>query len=165
LDKGATFIVSLPVAALQDKNRKLASPDDGQHAPDLPNLQGIKVLAVDDDHDSLEIVKRILSGRNAEVQIASSADEAMEVFAAFTPDVILSDVGMPGKDGYDLIRMIRKHPKGSKTPAAALTALARAEDRMRALTAGFQTHIAKPVSSAEIVATVLSLASMRERVG
>jgi CheY-like chemotaxis protein len=129
----------------------------------LPSLKGIKVLTVDDDKDSLELLKRILSRSNAEVQTASSVDEAMDKFTTFNPDVVLSDIGMPGRDGYDLIHFIRQHPAGATTPAAALTALARSEDRTRALTAGFQSHVAKPVAAAEIVAMVFSLASMRVR--
>jgi len=160
LNLGTTFTLSLPVAALQGDNRP---PQDSQNSTisiQLPDLDGIKVLVVDDDHDSLEIVKRILAGRNAEVQTAGSVDEALAAFGSFGPNVLLSDIGMPGKDGYDLIRLIRKDPAGARTPAAALTAMARSEDRTRALTAGFQSHVAKPVSAAEIVATVHSLASM-----
>jgi CheY-like chemotaxis protein len=88
-------------------------------------------------------------------------EQAIEKFAEFQPDVLLSDIGMPDRDGYDLIRLIRQHPGGAKTPAAALTALARSEDRTRALTAGFQAHVAKPVAASEIVAMVHSLASMK----
>jgi PAS domain S-box-containing protein len=165
LNLGATFTLSLPVAALQGDQRSPQSQDPNEHSPALalPDLQGIRILAVDDDKDSLELVKRILSRCNAEVQTASSVDEAIGKFATFNPDVVLSDIGMPDKDGYELIRLIRQHPAGATTPAAALTALARSEDRTRALTAGFQSHVAKPVAAAELVAMVHSLASMRQR--
>jgi PAS domain S-box-containing protein len=160
---GATFTLSLPVAALQGEPPHLQTPKESHPSLVLPDLQGIKVLVVDDDKDSLELLKRILSGRNAEVRTAASVDKAMEQFVKFTPDVILSDIGMPGKDGYDLIRSIREHPSGAATPAAALTALVRSEDRARVLAAGFQSHVAKPVAAAEIVAMVRSLASMHRR--
>ena len=163
LNLGSTFTLSLPVAAMQGEHRPSHGPREMPSSFVLPDLRGIKVLAVDDDKDSLDIVKRILRNRNAEVETASSVDEAMDKFVRFNPDVVLSDIGMPGKDGYDLIRLIRQHPAGATTPAAALTALARSDDRTRALTAGFQSHVAKPVAAAEIVAMVHSLASMRSR--
>jgi PAS domain S-box-containing protein len=165
INLGTTFTLSLPVAALQGDHRQSGTSNENPPTPTLPDLQGIKVLAVDDDKDSLEVLKRILSRRNAEVQTASSTYEAMEKFVSFLPDVVLSDIGMPGRDGYDLIRLIRQHPAGANTPAAALTALARSEDRTRALTAGFQSHVAKPVAAAEIVAMVRSLADVHPREG
>jgi signal transduction histidine kinase/CheY-like chemotaxis protein len=167
LNQGTTFTLSLPVAALQGDHRPPGASSEASARSRLPDLQGIKVLVVDDDRDSLDIVKRILCNRHAEVQTAASVDEALAAFGRFVPDVVLSDIGMPGKDGYELIRLIRQDPLGARTPAAALTAMARSEDRTRALTAGFQSHAAKPVSAAEIVATVHSLAgmnSMRPRV-
>ncbi len=159
---GATFTVALPVAALHTEPAPPLPMPEEPPVPAwvLPDLQGIKVLAVDDDRDSLELVKRILTGRNAEVEIATTVDDALARFARFGPDVILSDIGMPGSDGYELIRRIREDGAGAATPAAALTALARSEDRTRALTAGFQTHVSKPVAAAELVAVVRSLARM-----
>ena len=157
---GATFTLSLPVAALQGGLRSPTNPIESHSVILLPDLEGIKVLAVDDDKDSLDLIRRVLKGRNAEVLTASSVREGMEKFAGFRPDVVLSDIGMPGADGYDFIRLIRQHPEGATTPAAALTALARSEDRTRALTAGFQGHVSKPMAAAEIVAMVNSLASM-----
>jgi PAS domain S-box-containing protein len=161
LGLGATFILSLPVAAVQGEIRPPQAPLETHPTPVQPDLRGIKVLVVDDDKDSLEVVRRILSRRNAEVYAASSADAAMMLFARCSPDVVLSDIGMPENDGYELIRRIRQHPSGATTPAAALTALVRTDDRTRALTAGFQSHMSKPVAAAEIVAMVRSLASMR----
>ncbi|HYD82492.1 MAG TPA: response regulator, partial [Opitutus sp.] len=125
------------------------------------NLAGIKVLVVDDDADSLDVVRRILTRRNAEVQTAASVQQALEILAPFGPDVILSDIGMPVHDGYELIRRVRESVSGRTIPAAALTALARSEDRMHALQAGFQTHVAKPVAPAELIAVVRSLAGLR----
>jgi PAS domain S-box-containing protein len=160
---GSTFTLSLPVSALQEDHRPPPNAGESLSALVLPDLQGIRVLAVDDDRDSLELLRRILGSRHAEVETASSVEEAMAKFGRSPPDVVLSDIGMPGKDGYDLIRLIRQHPSGATTPAAALTALARADDRTRALTAGFQSHVAKPVAPAEVVAMVHSLASLRSR--
>ncbi len=163
--KGATFTISLPVAATHvDSPPSTTLPAPGGPVdPDTSELTGIKVLAVDDDHDSLEVIRRILTGRNAEVSAASSADQALEIFQSVRPDVILSDIGMPGQDGYELIRRIRQQPGGANVPAAALTALARAEDRMRALRAGFQTHVSKPVAAGELIAVVRSLASVHRQ--
>jgi PAS domain S-box-containing protein len=158
---GSTFTLFLPVAALRAEVPRSHPGRESAAAIVLPDLHGIKILAVDDDPDSLEPIRRILTGRNAQVQTASSVDDAMAKFSEFAPDVVLSDLGMPGKDGYELIRLIRQHPAGANTPAAALTALARSEDRTRALTAGFQSHVTKPVAAAEIVAMVRSLASLR----
>jgi CheY-like chemotaxis protein len=109
----------------------------------------------------LDVIKRILSTRNATVQTADTVDDALTSFRSFSPDVILSDIGMPDADGYELIRRIRELPEGRNVPAAALTALARSEDRLRALTAGFQTHLAKPIAPGELVAVVRSLAALR----
>jgi PAS domain S-box-containing protein len=162
-NQGATFTVLLPIAALHPALSSQATSKEGPGPGILPDLQGIRVLAVDDDRDSLEVLKRILTARQAEVQTASSVDEAMNLLENFEPDVLLSDIGMPGQGGYDLIRKIRERPNGSALPAAALTALARSDDRTRILTAGFQSHIAKPVATAELIATVKSLASMRPR--
>jgi CheY-like chemotaxis protein len=157
-NRGATFRVSLPVAA-SPHGPEVATPTSAS-ADALADLGGVRVLAVDDDKDSLEVLGRILRARNAEVFLATSADEAVQAFTTFRPDVVLSDIGMPGKDGYDLIGRLRQLPHGSTVPAAALTAMARSDDRMRALRAGFQTHVAKPVAAAEIAAVVNSLASL-----
>ena len=163
LNQGATFTISLPVLVA----RNLSAPDErGQPlatAPDPANMEelaGIRVLAVDDDLDSLEALARILTNRHADVKTAASTAQALELFASFRPNVVLSDIGMPGQDGYEFVRRLRQLPGGAAVPAAALTALARSEDRMRALQAGFQTHIAKPVAPAELVAVVRSLAAL-----
>ncbi|HWA25571.1 MAG TPA: PAS domain S-box protein [Lacunisphaera sp.] len=157
---GATFTVTLPVAASHAGASRGRPPPELTEPPVMVDLAGIKVLAVDDDRDSLDVICRILTGRNAEVKTAASAEAALKLFQDFSPDVVLSDIGMPHQDGYELIRRMRRIPKGETVPAAALTALARPDDRMRALQAGFQTHVAKPVSAAEVVAVVHSLASV-----
>ncbi|MDB6165591.1 MAG: rpfC 5 [Lacunisphaera sp.] len=160
LGHGATFTISLPVSAAHVVHADPAPPASNPLLAAETDLEGIKVLTVDDDKDSLDVLRRILAGHNAVVCTASSAQEALGLFEAFAPDVILSDIGMPGQDGYDFIRRIRELPNGAAVPAAALTALARSDDRMRALHAGFQTHVAKPVAAAEVVAVVRSLASV-----
>jgi CheY-like chemotaxis protein len=118
------------------------------------------VLVVDDLPDGGDLIARILRECAADVALADSATEALRIFAEFKPDVLLSDIGMPGVDGYELMRRIRGlGPQNRGTiPAAALTALARPEDRTRALLAGFQTHIAKPVDAVELIAAVAALA-------
>ena len=113
---------------------------------------------VDDEPDARQLIRRVLEECKAEVALATSAAEALELLGRFRPDVIVSDIGMPEQDGYDLIRQVRANYSAKQLPAAALTAFARTEDRKRALLAGFQTHIAKPVDPAELTAAVASLA-------
>jgi PAS domain S-box-containing protein len=163
LGKGATFTLLLPVVAVHSEE----PPAPGASSFDSPavdltteDLRGIRVLAVDDDKDSLAVLRRILTARNAEVTTASSAEEALAAFPGLRPHVVLSDIGMPDQDGYEFARRLRKLPGGATVAAAALTALARPEDRMRALKAGFQTHLAKPIAPAELVAVVQSLARL-----
>jgi PAS domain S-box-containing protein len=163
--QGATFIVCLPLQCGRQKDesvadkRRNAAVDD---AAEKHELKGIKVLIVDDEADSIAIVQRVLERQGAEVHAADSVEKAIEHFVRFAPQVVLSDIGMPGQDGYELIRRIRQLPGGRKVPAVALTALARAEDRSRAVRAGFQLHIAKPVDFAELVAVVHNLASLQK---
>ncbi|HEX8915370.1 MAG TPA: response regulator, partial [Humisphaera sp.] len=126
-----------------------------------PNLRGVRVLVVDDDPDARTLVKRALEASDATTTLAGSVDEALSWFdggRAF--DVIVSDIGMPERDGYDLIRSVRGRPgdAGGRTPAVALTAYAAAEDRARAIRAGFDLHVTKPVDPAELWAAVASLA-------
>jgi CheY-like chemotaxis protein len=114
------------------------------------------VLVVDDEPDARELVRRCLVECEAVLAVAASVDEAQKLLLTFNPDVIVSDIGMPEKDGYDFIRDVRK--SGLMAPAVALSAYARAEDRIRAAQAGFQTHLAKPVEPAELLAAVASVA-------
>jgi len=155
--QGATFVVELPVSV----RAPLPAPKPEAATVPLGDLTGLRVLALDDDVDSVDILRRILIGRGAEVRVATSVADAMEVLRAFMPDVILSDVGMPGEDGYDFVRRLREDPILSGIPAVALTAFARVEDRTHALNAGFQAHIAKPMSAAEVVAVVRSLGRLQ----
>ncbi|HEY2839399.1 MAG TPA: response regulator, partial [Pirellulales bacterium] len=114
---------------------------------------------VDDDRDARELIKRLLTDYDAEVRVATSANEALQMLNAAPADVLLSDIGMPEMDGYELIGAVRAlpAPERANIAAAALTAFARSQDRTRALLAGFQAHITKPVDPAELVAVVVSL--------
>lgn len=122
------------------------------------DLQGVKVLAVDDDPDARAIMRRVLSEYGAEVVAADSAGDALQKLKEFQPHVLVSDIGMPNRDGYDLIRHVRSHGFSfSALPAIALTAFARSDDRTRALVAGFQIHVAKPVDPSELTAAIATL--------
>lgn len=163
--KGATFTVSLPLASIHDDDDLMLREHAGPQKPEpidtkLANLSGIRILVVDDEPDARQIIKRILTECNAQVQTAESADEALKIMADFHPNVLVSDIGMPESDGYDLIRKVRALPakSGGQTPAVALTAFARSEDRRRALLAGYQMHVAKPVEPAELLTVCASLA-------
>jgi PAS domain S-box-containing protein len=167
--QGSTFIVGLPLSVahltpgeavrVHPRTEELGPADPCRDDPAL-NLKGIRVLVVDDEPDARETLQQILEHCNAEVRTAGSAAEAMKLLESWRPDVLLSDIGMPGEDGYDLIRRVRELPaeRGGRTPAAALTAFARGEDRRRALRAGFQMHVAKPVDLQELATVVASLA-------
>lgn len=167
---GSTFRILLPVRTShmgKQQETEDSRPNENRstqvsrfNAGDFPTLQGIKVLAIDDEPDSRKLVQRILEDCGAEVLVASSAKEGLELVKQERPHMIISDIGMPLEDGYEFARRLRNlsAADGGDTPAAALTAFARAEDRMRALRAGFQTHVSKPVEATELAAVVASLA-------
>ncbi|HEX4966630.1 MAG TPA: response regulator [Thermoanaerobaculia bacterium] len=122
------------------------------------SLSGLRVLAVDDDPDTLGAIAEFLSLHGADVVPATSAAEALEAFQEVKPDVLVSDIGMPERDGYDLIRDIRRLGCGpEELPAVAVTAFTSPEDRRRALEAGFQVHLGKPVDPGELAAVVARL--------
>jgi PAS domain S-box-containing protein len=151
--RGATFTVSLPLAEA-----------GGSSAADCSAvLAGVKVLVVDDEEDARDLVRRTLERCHVVVATAASADEALASIEAHPPDVLLSDIGMPNRDGYQLARALRAldADHGGNTPAAALTAYARPEDRQRALEAGYQVHLAKPVDAADLVRTVAELSGRK----
>ena len=163
---GATFTVSIPLGTPQPRSAGESARHHPRGHDPMPlaavaslDLRGIKILVVDDEADARSIVARCLGNAGAEVRPASSAREALDLLRAEKPDLLISDIGMPGEDGYTLIRRIRPlgPNDGGKIPAIALTAYARAEDRMRAVLAGFQMHISKPVEVAELLAMVASL--------
>ncbi len=162
--QGATFTVRLPVVPVYQMDTEVGRVHPA--ARDLlPNtecgdrLDGTTILVVDDEPDTREMLKVGLEHCGAEVMVAGSAAEAFYAIASRIPDVMISDIGMPGEDGYDLIRKLRSMPsdKGGDIPAIALTAFARVEDRLRALRAGFQMHVPKPVELAELIAVADSL--------
>jgi CheY-like chemotaxis protein/nitrogen-specific signal transduction histidine kinase len=167
--QGATFSVEIPIVAARQEEK------DREH-PTAPGFQAAgaceqialdrrTVLVVDDEPDARELLRRLLAECKAEVLLADSAKAALEIVKNRRPDVLISDIGMPDQDGYELIRDIRRLPaeQGGKTPAIALTAFARSEDRMRALMAGYQAHIAKPVEPQELIVTVASVGGRMSR--
>lgn len=166
--QGATFIVSLPLRAEALTRRQPSDISERDPHPSVPSipLPGVRVLAVDDEADSRTFLERLLGEAGAEVHTAAGASEALEKLKHFRPDVLITDIGMPGMDGYTLLRQIRAIPRaqGGSVPAVALTAFARPEDRRRALLAGFQMHVAKPVEPAELLAVVASLSRRVEGV-
>jgi CheY-like chemotaxis protein len=141
----------------EHRHPQAAVGDPGSHAP--VSLRGVKVLVVDDERDAREVLWHILSERGAEVMAAGSAAEALSMIERVAPDVLVSDIGMAEEDGYELIRKVRMlgDPIG-RVPAIALTAFSRLDDRTRALLAGYQTHLAKPVDASELTVTVGALA-------
>jgi signal transduction histidine kinase/ActR/RegA family two-component response regulator len=166
--QGATFVVELPVMAVHHNEERREHPTTPTAMPPelaLPELQGIRLLVVDDALDARELIEHILKIAGAEVVTAASASEAMQLLtnSEFCPHVILSDIGMPVEDGYQLMQQVRQLPaeQGGRTPAIALTAFARSEDRTRALRAGYQAHVAKPVEPGELLAVIASLADYK----
>lgn len=164
---GSTFTILLPIATARieaDPDRRHPQAATGsRESEDTPDLAGIRVLAIDDEADARELIKRILTSRGAIVETAGSAAEALECLNATRPDVFITDIGMPGEDGYSFIRKLRQRAtdRGGNVPAIALTAFARSEDRRRAILSGFQMHIAKPVEPSELIAIVASLATRK----
>jgi signal transduction histidine kinase len=161
-NQGSTFVVTLPLASesgLRAYGLSLREAPEGETAIE-PDFHGLRLLVVDDEHDAREFVSRVLSEAGAEVRTAASTAEALRAIADDPPDLLISDIGMPQADGFELIRAIRKLPasQGGRMPALALTAFARSEDREQALLAGYQGHLAKPVQPAELTAQVARLA-------
>src|SRR6185437_8043395 len=162
--KGAAFIVTLPLAPIRDRKgagHTLGQPSgtQGEHIM----LSGVKVLVVDDEHDARSLIKEVLTQCEAVVVTAASAEEALEILMKHKPDVMISDIGMPEKDGFQLIREVRSFPaaREEKTPAIALTAFAHSEDRTKAMLAGYQMHLSKPVQSHELIAAIANLTGWR----
>jgi PAS domain S-box-containing protein len=160
--QGATFIVSLPLVPLRAEERRQHPTRSKSDPIDFSgfHLAGLKVLVVDDEADSRALIGRVLSEGKASVLTAASGEEGFDLLKRERPDVLISDIGMPDMDGYEFMRKVRQlePEKGGKTPAIALTAFARSEDRTRAMMAGYQVHIAKPIETSELLATVASLA-------
>jgi len=154
---------SLDARATSLNSRVSTQADDLVGLEEGPDLTGIRVLVVDDDDDTRGLIEKVLEAQGATVKTGASAREALDILGRDRVDVLLSDIEMPGSDGYQLIQELRLRPsqQGGSVPAAALTAYARTEDRLRALRAGFQLHLAKPVQPSELVTVVFSLAARR----
>jgi CheY-like chemotaxis protein len=166
--KGSTFTLHFPVSPAEPvavPEGELPGSALPWEEPGDPSLDGLKVLVVDDELDTREILQRLLKSSAAQVLLAASAREALALLRREKPHVLISDIGMPNEDGYWLIQQVRSldPEQGGAVPAVALTALARAEDRIRALRAGFQAHTPKPVETAELIYVVAGLAGRTAR--
>jgi PAS domain S-box-containing protein len=158
--QGSTFRLTLPLRIVVPHESRPASVHHGGRSPlshegGLPKLEGVRVLVLDDEPDARQILRRLILGSGGIPELASTVQEAELMIAQFQPDVIVSDIGMPGTDGYAFMREMRR--QGVTIPAVALTAFARAEDRIRSIQAGFQFHLAKPIEPAELMTVVASL--------
>ncbi|TWH44096.1 PAS domain S-box-containing protein [Dulcicalothrix desertica PCC 7102] len=169
---GTTFTVSLPIAAVipnvteQNKaHRDIANSSEEFDDFEQLTLTGVKILVVDDEPDARELIRCVLEDASANVITAGSAHDALNLITQEAPDILISDIGMPDEDGYEFIRKIRSLPseKGGKIPAVALTAYARAEDRKRAMIAGYQMYLTKPVEPSELLAVISSLTNLIQK--
>ncbi|HWI38772.1 MAG TPA: PAS domain S-box protein [Burkholderiales bacterium] len=159
---GATFVVTLPLVMLRksEESRARVHPTatEGFEAVPLPRLDGVRALVVDDEADALELVRRVLESQGVDVSTVRTAEEALTYLESHAPDVVISDIGMPGTDGYQFMRRLRaSEPKGRRVPTLALTAFARPDDRKNAILAGYQAHLAKPFDLAEFAIVVAGL--------
>ncbi|CDG83550.1 hybrid sensor histidine kinase/response regulator [Janthinobacterium agaricidamnosum] len=163
LNRGASFTLRLPLASDSAASRQMRSyaPLPRQDNGDMPlrDLSGVKVLVVDDEADARELIQRILSDCKAEVVTAASAAQALHLVVKTRPDVLVSDIGMPDIDGFELLALVRAlgPESGGALPAVALTGFARSQERQRALASGFRAHVSKPVEPTELIAAVAGL--------
>jgi len=161
IDRGAVFTVRLPVMTDRTvgEQARLQSAASTAAQDQMIELDGLRILVVDDEPDSNEVVRTLLSSCGAEVRVAASAEQAREILGRWSADLLVSDVGMPGEDGYSLVGRLRaENDKRARIPAVALTAYASREDKIRLLSAGFQAHVPKPLDPAELVTVVASIA-------
>jgi PAS domain S-box-containing protein len=162
-NQGSTFVIALPVSHVgrdeRERARPSASSADPLDAIELPRLDDVTVLIVDDEPDGRALIARILEGHGAKAQCAASAQEALQMLQQQKVSIMLSDIGMPEMDGYELMRRVRllDAARGTPLPAIAVTAYARPEDRQRSLLAGYQMHLAKPIEARELIAAIASL--------
>jgi CheY-like chemotaxis protein len=152
----------MPIAPLPESSTSEPKPDIRAAAASqgkVHALDHVRVLVVEDDPDTLDLLKAVLDDSGADVITAASVQQALDTFEQWRPDVLVSDLAMPERDGYELIGEVRSRgsDQGGNTPAVALTAYARIEDQRRALAAGFQMHIAKPVAPKELITALASL--------
>ncbi|GAX40304.1 multi-sensor hybrid histidine kinase [Tolypothrix sp. NIES-4075] len=165
--QGATFTVLLPLATVEPQFNNAPTNFDEVSSNATQLLSGLQVLAVDDDDDTLELLSMILEEEGAQVTAVSSVNQALQVLETLKPDILISDIGMPDADGYDLIRQIRLNEtlNGEMLPAIALTAYGRSEDEKWALTAGFQLYLAKPVEPMILVEAIANLTANGVKMG
>ena len=162
--QGTTFTVHLPhtIVHRSEEGGERVHANKPKRSADYNHsaLSGLTVLVVDDEPDSRDLLEHVLAECEAHVLTASNAEDAVAIIEREKPNVLVSDIGMPNVDGFELLRRVRALgiARGGNLPAIALTAFARSEDRTRALHAGFQVHVAKPVEPFELVATVASVA-------
>ena len=167
--QGATFVVRLPLTAVQRIPSLDPAPErqsqDLTHPPAASCLAGLTILAIDDEAESLRLLAESLKLFGAQVTTANSALQGLQSFRSGRVDVVICDIGMPREDGYSFIRRMRsvEQTAGRLTPAIALTAYARSEDRLKTLSAGFQIHLSKPVNPLELVSIVAGLAKISAR--
>ena len=156
LHHSAAFVVRLPLRAGDLVRPTAAALLNGYNGAPPVSLDGLKILVIDDDGDARELVKTILTDPQAHAVTAASADEGLAVLRDLHPDLIISDIGMALRDGYQFMRLVRtmSSSEGGRTPALALTGYVQTEDRTRALLAGYQEHIAKPVEARKLIAAV-----------
>ncbi|MEZ0388028.1 MAG: ATP-binding protein, partial [Verrucomicrobium sp.] len=164
--QGTTFVVHLPVKIVRSQpedapRRHPLQPESHDPYRKNNNLEHLHILVVDDERDSRELLKRLLTDNGARVTMAGSALEALSLLPTLQPHVLISDIGMPEVDGYEFLKRVRAltPEQGGRTPAVALTAFARSEDRTRALRAGFLAHVSKPVEPSELVATIVAVSN------
>jgi CheY-like chemotaxis protein len=167
--QGATFIVSLPIMVVDpgdDESQRLHPSASVESAAVFcpPSLKGLRVLVVDDQHDALQLMQHLLEQCECTVLTADSTTQGLEAVVHDKPHVVISDIGMPDLDGYEFMRRLRALPgEARNTPAIALSAFARSEDRRRAMLAGFQLHLAKPVEFPELVAAIANVSGLTRR--
>lgn len=162
-ERGVTIKVLLPQggAGAAERVRTRPTADEAISRKRSTRLAGVRVLVVDDEPDALELLRVVLERAGADVQVATSGSDAYARLVEVGPDVLLADIGMPHEDGYTFLRRVRASTLGvASVPAAAVTAFARDEDRRRALAAGFQAHVIKPVNAEDLVTTVAELAGV-----
>ena len=160
--RGASFELRLPITRSRVAAVRPASASMDAAPNEAVSLRGLSLLVVDDEADGRELVAQVLRDSGATVHEAGSAEEAFAMLERFRPDLLISDIGMPGCDGHELVRRLRQRPPeaGGRIPAIALTAFARQDDRAQSMRAGYQMHLAKPVEPHELVATVAAVASL-----
>jgi CheY-like chemotaxis protein len=167
-DTGTRFVIRLPrrqLPAHSHDGREVTDIWTATTTIDVPHLDGVRVLIVDDDRESCEMMLEALRGYGACVRAARSASEALDALPEFNPALVLSDIAMPGRDGYSVLSGVRacETTLGRRVPVAAVTAYAHAEDRERAFAAGFDDYLAKPIDPAALARAVASLAPRAER--